>query len=769
MIVIPVYHSIILPGVQYNLESGFLSNKEAEDLSEGDQVIIALLKETKPREELTSETFYPYGVLGRIKFLREGEDGVYLTVRTESKVLLSQIEISEEEVNAEYEVIEDEDNLSTAEKKAAINTALELITKLSGESLLDFRERRVSDRFESVNEIISIVGSYTDLTAEEKYSLLEVSSIKERTDRIMDALGRYYDITVLQREISKKIHERQNENYREGLIRRQLSHLEDELREFHPEESSDVERIEKELNTAEISKEARPEIERVFSRFKNLSKEDHEYAALLDYLLFVSSLAWRVSDNPNIDIKKAKTILDKSHYGLKKAKDRIIEQIAVMALKKKNSGSIILLTGAPGTGKTSIGKAIAEALNRKYMRISLGGIKDESEIRGHRRTYIGAMPGRIMDAIKKSGVNNPVIVLDEVDKLGRGGYNGDPESALLEVLDPEQNVSFTDHYMNVPFDLSNVLFICTANSTSEMSRPLLDRMEVIELSGYTEEEKFHIGKEYLLPKSLEEVGLMKKNLGLSDAVLRKIISDYTMEAGVRGLKKQLDKILRKIAVMILMEEKKKVTIKLTDLSKFLGSKKAFHDKILKRKRPGTVTGLAYTEIGGDILFIETSVAKGSGKLTVTGQLGDVMKESATIAFSLVKTVLQDKELNFKEMDLHIHVPAGAIPKDGPSAGITMFTSLLSLFLKVAVEPSLAMTGEVSLRGQVLPIGGLPEKLMAAKRAGIKKVLIPLLNQEDLEEVPTETKEALDIVFVDTIEDVAKEALLFDESLSFRIF
>lgn len=760
MIVIPVYHSIILPGVQYNLESGFLSNKEAEELSEEDEVLIALLKETMPREKLTPENFYPYGVLGNIKYLREGEEGVFITVKTEVKVLFSNIKISEDEVTADFDVIAEEDDITKAEKKAAVNTAMEMITKLTRESFQDFRDRRFSERFESVNEIISIIAPYTDLSAEEKYKILEASSLKKRTELIMEAFGRYYDISVLQREISRKIHEKQNENYREGIVRRQLSYLQDELKELNPEESSDADKIAKALETAGITEEARSEIDRVFARFKNLSREDHEYASLLDYLLFVTSLSWKAPDEAVIDMKKAKEVLDKSHYGLKKAKDRIIEQIAVMALKKKNSGSILLLTGAPGTGKTSIGKAIAEALDRKYMRISLGGIKDEAEIRGHRRTYIGAMPGRIMDAIRKSGVNNPVIVLDEVDKLGMGNFNGDPESALLEVLDPEQNVTFTDHYMNVPFDLSNVLFICTANDVSYMSSPLLDRMEMIELSGYTDEEKFHIGKEYLFPKALEEAGLLKKNVGLSDSVLKKIIEDYTMEAGVRGLKKQLDKILRQIAVAILLEEKTKVTVKLSDLPKYLGTKKAFRDKILKRKRPGVVTGLAYTEAGGDILFIETSVSKGSGTLTVTGQLGDVMKESASIALSLIKVVLENKKLNFKEMDIHIHVPAGAIPKDGPSAGITLFTALLSLFLEKSVDPTLAMTGEVSLRGQVLPIGGLPEKLMAAKRAGIKKVLVPLLNKDDLSEVPAETKEALEIIFADSIKEVAKESLHF---------
>lgn len=761
MLVIPVYNTIILPGVQYNLESGFLSDKEAEGININDEVLIASLKETKSRESLIPEVFYPIGLIGKIKYIRESDDGIFITVKTENRITFKNLTVLEDEITADYDVLFDEEDSTKAEQKAAINVAMELITKLTRESFVEYRERKFSDRFESVNEIISIIGPYTDLSPEEKYEMLATSSMKTRTELIMSAIARYNDIAALQRDISRRIQERQGEDYREGLVKRQLGYLQDELASFNPEESSDVQKIEAAIKEAGFQGEVKDEVERVFKRFKNISRDDHEYATLLDYLLFVTALDWKEPKEPKIDIKKAKEVLDKSHYGLKKAKDRIIEQIAVMALKKKNSGSIILLVGAPGTGKTSLGKAIAEALDRKYIRISLGGIKDESEIRGHRRTYIGAMPGRIMDAIKRSGVNNPVIVLDEVDKLGMGNFNGDPASALLEVLDPEQNSTFTDHYMNVPYDLSNVLFICTANSVSTMSGPLLDRMEMIELTGYTEEEKFHIGKEYLLPKSLEEAGLLKKNIGMSDRVIKKIISDYTMEAGVRGLKKQIDKILRQAAVTILMEEKTKVTIKLTELPTYLGSKKAFHEKALKHKLPGVVTGLAWTEVGGEILFIESTATNGSGRLTVTGQLGDVMKESASIAVSLVKALLHEKDLNFKDRDIHIHVPAGSVPKDGPSAGITMFSAILSLVLEIPVDPYLAMTGEISLRGQVLPIGGLPEKLMAAKRAGVKKVLIPLLNKDDLSEVPEETKEALQIVFVDSVADVARETLLLD--------
>ena len=617
---------------------------------------------------------------------------------------------------------------------------------------------RFSEKLDNVNEVISIVGPYTDLTVEEKYAMLETDSLMERYHLISEAMLKYKDLVELQVDINKKIQDKQGDNYRESMIRRQIDLLNDELAEYNQDELSDVKRLEGKIEEAGFPEEVKDEIDRVFNKFRQMGSDDHEYGSTLEYLEFVTALSWKSEEEQEIDIKKAKEILNKSHHGLKKPKERVIEQIAVMALKKQNAGSIILFTGAPGTGKTSMGKAIAEALGRKYIRISLGGIKDEAEIRGHRRTYVGAMPGRIMESIKRSGVNNPVIVLDEIDKLGYGSFNGDPESALLEVLDPEQNVTFTDHYMNVPYDLSKVLFICTANSIDEMSEPLLDRMEIIELSGYTAEEKFHIAKEHLMSKSLEETGLLKKNIGISDTVLKNIIANYTMEAGVRGLKKQIDKLMRQAAVKILEKEVDKVVIKKEDLPKLLGNKKALHDKVLKHNIPGVVTGLAWTQAGGEILFIETTAFAGTGQIVITGQLGDVMKESATIAVNLVKSLLFDKKIDFRDKDIHIHVPSGSVPKDGPSAGITMFTAIISLVLGIKVDSLLAMTGEISLRGQVLPIGGLPEKLMAAERAGIKKVLIPMSNKEDLIDVPESTKKSLEIVLVDTVTDVAKEAL-----------
>ena len=758
MLVIPIYNTIILPDVQYNLEPDSLTDREKSTLKVEDTVILLPLKEEKTREELRAEDFYPIGLTGVIKGIRNADGDLIMAVRTELKVKVVNLVANREVLNAEYEIIYDEADIDEREQRAVFNMVLENLAQISSYFQWGSWAMRFSEKLDNVNEVISIVGPYTDLTVEEKYAMLETDSLMERYHLISEAMLKYKDLVELQVDINKKIQDKQGDNYRESMIRRQIDLLNDELAEYNQDELSDVKRLEGKIEEAGFPEEVKDEIDRVFNKFRQMGSDDHEYGSTLEYLEFVTTLSWKSEEEQEIDIKKAKEILNKSHHGLKKPKERVIEQIAVMALKKQNAGSIILFTGAPGTGKTSMGKAIAEALGRKYIRISLGGIKDEAEIRGHRRTYVGAMPGRIMESIKRSGVNNPVIVLDEIDKLGYGSFNGDPESALLEVLDPEQNVTFTDHYMNVPYDLSKVLFICTANSIDEMSEPLLDRMEIIELSGYTAEEKFHIAKEHLMSKSLEETGLLKKNIGISDSVLKNIIANYTMEAGVRGLKKQIDKLMRQAAVKILEKEVEKVVIKKDDLPKLLGNKKALHDKVLKHNIPGVVTGLAWTQAGGEILFIETTAFAGTGQIVITGQLGDVMKESATIAVNLVKSLLFEKKIDFRDKDIHIHVPSGSVPKDGPSAGITMFTAIISLVLGIKVDSLLAMTGEISLRGQVLPIGGLPEKLMAAERAGIKKVLIPLSNKEDLTDVPESTKISLEIVLVDTVTDVAKEAL-----------
>ena len=539
--------------------------------------------------------------------------------------------------------------------------------------------------------------------------------------------------------------------YRESALKKQIDYLQKELDDMHPENVSDIRKFEIALKDNGMNEDAKKEADKVLSRLKQEGKNSPEYGMLYDYLDFVTTLSWKKEEPKEIDLKEARAVLDEDHYGLKKVKDRIIQQIAVMNLKKQQAGSILLFVGAPGTGKTSIGKSIARALGRKYVRVALGGVRDEAEIRGHRRTYIGAMPGRIMDGIHKSGVSNPVMVLDEIDKLSES-YNGDPASALLEVLDPEQNNSFTDHYMNVPYDLSDVLFICTANTLDTIPEPLLNRMEVIEFQGYTPIEKEHIAKDHLIPKAYEKAGIPKDKLDIDDDALDTIISDYTMEGGVRGLKKRIDTLCRIAAVKIETGEDH-VTVHKDELRDYLDMHPLHRDKVKKEGKPGIITGLAWTQVGGTILYIESLMTKGTGKLTITGQLGDVMKESATIALSLVKAMYPGKIKLLEKSDIHIHVPDGSTPKDGPSAGITLTTALSSLVTGTAVTPEVAMTGEVSLNGSVNAIGGLPEKLMAAQRAGAKHVFIPEENMDDLRDVADEVKEALEITPVKKVTDV----------------
>jgi ATP-dependent Lon protease len=486
----------------------------------------------------------------------------------------------------------------------------------------------------------------------------------------------------------------------------------------------------------------------------------HETAIIKSYLDLLVALPWTTTEEKDIDIKKASKLLDAHHYGQKKIKERIIQHLSVMKLKKEKQGSILLLVGPPGTGKTSLGKAIAEALQREYVRISLGGVRDEAEIRGHRRTYIGALPGRIIQGIKKSGKKNPVFVLDEVDKLV-SAFHGDPSSALLEVLDPEQNNTFSDHYLEVPYDLSDVFFVATANHKRGIPAPLLDRMEVIELSGYTENEKFHIGKDYLMKLVLEEHGIQKHQLEIDDTAFKVIIENYTVEAGVRALRGQLAKIAR-VASEKIVSGDTELPFQVTEemLEELLGHPIIRHDMAQEENPPGVVTGLAWTPMGGEILFIEATHMPGTGKLTLTGQLGDVMKESATISLSLFRSRLAFAipDFEFDKKDLHIHVPAGALPKDGPSAGVVMFAAIASLMMGRKIDPTLAMTGEITLRGRILPVGGIKEKVLAGHRAGIKKILLPEENEKDLKDIPDDVKEQLEFKTIHTVEDLIQETL-----------
>lgn len=749
MITLPISDLLLLPGVTFFFKKDVFPSGEITAESVGEDILFVMEKEEK--EQMTPDDFYPIGVIGAIDSV---DDEGNVRVKVRERVQISDIELEKDGViTADASILPDVDDFPKEEAKALFEKMKQDILRFIKGFPWGVWARGVILHWKNVEEIGCALSSYFNITWEEKYGIIETDSKRERCKKIEEAVYEFMEVFQVgeeAEEAQKEIHE---QVYRESAIKKQIELLQQQLDEMHPENISDVRKFETKIAQSGMNEEARKEAEKVLNRMKQEGKDSHEYGMLYDYLDFVTSLSWKTEEQTEINLQEAEEILDEDHYGLKKVKDRIIQQLAVMALNKKQSGSILLFVGAPGTGKTSIGQSIAKALHREYVRISLGGIRDEAEIRGHRRTYVGAMPGRIMEGMKRSKAQNPVMVLDEVDKLAKD-YGGDPASALLEVLDPEQNYSFTDHYINVPYDLSNVFFVCTANSTDTIPEPLLNRMEVIQFPGYTPVEKFHIARKHLLPKAMKAMGIKAQNLKVTDGALEKVIAEYTAESGVRGLKKQIDVLCRHAAVKLVKGEQKSITVNEKRVQEFLGQG-IIHDTILKHPQPGVMTGLAWTSAGGEILFIETSFTKGSGKIIITGQLGDVMKESAQIAITLVKKRYPDKADLFKENDLHIHVPSGAVPKDGPSAGITLVTALTSLVTDTPINPEYAMTGEVSLRGGVMPIGGLPEKLMAAQRAGIKKVLIPAENERDLEEVAEEVKEKLEIVPVETVEQVMK--------------
>lgn len=746
MILIPTYNTVVLPGSKIYFRKDYLQEAGVDKISVGEKVTFLYLKESKDRD-ITMEDVYPIAVAGQVLSV-DDEGGANLEAFNRINVEYIDIE-TQNVVGVQRPEIDDLDPQSANTMLIDLrDELLNYVTKFQW----GLMARGYVLAWKNMNELMVGLSPFMNITPEEKYAVLAEDSTKARAELIAKYAREFMAINEVSEEAKqaqKEIHEKA---YREDAIKKQISFLQKALDDMHPENVSEVRKFEEKIENSGMNEIARKEADNVLNRMKQEGKDSHEYGLLYNYLDFVTSLQWKKEEPKEIELDKAMEVLDREHYGLKKVKKRIIEQLAVMSLNKSQSGSILLFVGAPGTGKTSIGKSIAEALGREYVRISLGGIRDEADIRGHRRTYIGAMPGRIMDGMKKAGTSNPVMVLDEIDKLA-SSYNGDPASALLEVLDPEQNNTFTDHYMNVPYDLSDVLFVCTANSLDTIPGPLLDRMEVIRFTGYTALEKFSIAKDHLIPKAKKKAGISDDNLIIEDDTIKALINGYTMEAGVRGLKKQISSLCRYAAVELVRNNKDVLDVKPEDLSDYLDQRPIKHESILEKKQAGVVTGLAWTAVGGEILFIETMLTKGKGNIKVTGQLGDVMKESVDIALSLVKSMYPEKAEIFEKNDIHIHVPAGAVPKDGPSAGITMTTALASLINNIPVSPEYAMTGEVSLRGNVMPIGGLPEKLMAAARAGIKKVFIPDENKDDLKEVAKEVLYELEIIPVKRVEDV----------------
>lgn len=750
MLVIPVYDLALLPGASLYLKKEYYEELAGKQAEQGASVIFLMLKQHKQRPDIKPEDIYPIAVTGVVESV--DEDGT-VNVRALARVRLSQADLEANLVQfVECTEIQD---LTPAEIEERFKRVRGAMLKFSNQFQWGVIARQYILNWHSLAEMVTALSSQLNISSEEKYQMLETNVLSQRVELMEKALYEMIEVNRVSGEAQQAVSKSNEMVYREEAIKRQIEFLQKQLDDMHPENVSDIRKFEQAIAQSGMNDIAEKEARKVLNRMKQEGQNGHEYGLLYDYLDFVTGLSWKKAPFERIALDRAEEILDEDHYGLKKAKKRIIQQIAVMALNQKQAGSILLFVGAPGTGKTSIGQSIARALKRPYARVSLGGVRDEAEIRGHRRTYVGAMPGRIMDGIRRSGASNPVVVLDEVDKLGKD-YNGDPSSALLEVLDPEQNSTFTDHYMNVPYDLSDVLFICTANSLDTIPEPLLNRMEVIRFQGYTASEKLQIAKKHLLPRAMESAGIAPQQIHISDGALRKIISDYTMESGVRGLKKRIDTLCRSAAVKLVKGEKTAVTVGTRQLKEMLDRKPMRHDTAMKTGVPGVVTGLAWTQAGGDILFLETMFTKGEGKIHITGQLGDVMKESVQVAISLVKSMYPDKADLFKEYDLHVHVPDGAVPKDGPSAGITLTTALASLVTGKTVEPTVAMTGEVSLRGGVMPIGGLPEKLMAAVRAGIRTVMIPQDNEEDLEDVAEEVKRQLTIVPVSSVSQVLEK-------------
>lgn len=755
--IIPVSEVMIFTGMEYTLafKKEFIKNL----LTDKDETAILLsLKQNFKQESLTGADFYRVGTLVKILGIEKKEHNYLMQVRALDRVEISELIFEDERIFALYTREPDFIDLDTNSQQEMLDYIKILVHDISKNFLGSEPFVRMIDNEKDLNVLMGRLGQYMRISNTDKQSLMETRSLRQRSLDFMDHLIKQKESLKLQVEMAEKFSEKANKIQRETVLREHLKSIQEELNEgkADPDGKNYRQLIESSGMPEEVMKTALEEL----SKFESQNPNSSDYNVIRNYLDILVDLPWREGEVKEIDLGEARRILNEQHYGLNKVKDRIIQHLAVMKLKKDKKGSILLLVGPPGTGKTSLGKSIAEVLGRKYIRVSLGGIKDEAEIRGHRRTYVGALPGRIIQNMRKAGEKNPVFVLDEIDKL-MSAYNGDPASALLEVLDPEQNNSFTDHYLEVPYDLSEIFFVATANSLDSIPAPLLDRMEVITISSYTSNEKYHIAKEHLIPAVLEEHGLNGDLLVIEDEALRRIIDDYTREAGVRNLRRQIAAVARTASEKIVSNQVQLPYIVSADsLEEILGDRMTRHDVAQSDNPPGVATGLAWTPVGGEILFIEGTDMPGSGQLILTGQLGDVMKESAKISLSLVKSRLAINTLNFnfKERDLHIHVPSGAVAKDGPSAGVALFTAIASLITGIKVDPSLAMTGEITLRGVVLPVGGIKEKLLAAHRAGIKKVLLPKENMKDLKDLPPEVREQLIVKPVEVIEDVLQEAL-----------
>ena len=752
----------VLPDMIIHFDlSRTISTKAVEQaLNEGQKIFLVAQK--NPGEDMpTKESLYEVGTVALIKQvtkLPNQIDRVLVEVMKKAKM----IELKDHEGTYLSAVIEEieasQEELEPQEEEALIRSLKEVFGAYVkfypkvGKSLGRYFNEQNSLAF-----LLNQVAINTPFTFEQKQSLLEITDIQEQATVMITMLMNEAQIAAIRTQLAAKVKEKIDKNQREYILREQMSYIREELGDKDP--YSDVEQFEQELEKLKADKEVKEKIKKEIARFKNVMGASSEGAVERTYIETLLEMPWNKASRDMLDMHKAEEILERDHYGLEKVKERILEYLAVRSLTSKGDAPILCLVGPPGTGKTSIAKSIAEALNRKYVRICLGGVRDEAEIRGHRRTYIGAMPGRIASGIKEAGVCNPLMLLDEIDKVS-SDYKGDTSSALLEVLDPEQNCHFRDHYLEIPVDLSKVLFIATANDAGNIPRPLLDRMDIIEVGSYTANEKFHIAKNHLISKEFSKNGIKPEQLSISDGALKDLITYYTREAGVRGLERQIGSICRKAAKLLMEDKDKKLKVTSQNLEKYLGKPKYRMDKANEKDDIGIVRGLAWTSVGGDTLQIEVNVMPGKGEIELTGKLGDVMKESAMTGISYIRSIAFNYGINaeyFKEHDFHIHIPEGAVPKDGPSAGITMATAVLSAITQTPVKCKVAMTGEITLRGRVLPIGGLKEKLLAAKTAGITTVLVPHENESDVDEISKEIKSGMEICFVDTMEDVLEKA------------
>ena len=754
---------VILPGMIAHFDvSREKSIKAVEASMMEEQKIFLVTQKDVEQEDPAQEDLYRIGIIAEVKqviklqnnivrILVEGKERAELGCFLEHpEYLLAEVvcfDETEEELTGEVQMAMVRGIQETFERYGAVNNRL-------GKEL----QRQVRENTE-LEKLMDQLANNLPVGYEEKQKILEAVSLTERYEVLMALLLKEIEIIAIKNEFQAKVKERVDKNQKEYILREQMKIIREELGEDNTE--SDADHFLAELKQLKAGKEVKDKIRKEISRFKNISSSSSESAVSRGYIETLLELPWDKASKDNKDIKNAERILNEDHYGLEKVKERMLEFLAVRNLTKKGQSPIICLVGPPGTGKTSIARSVARALDKKYVRISLGGVRDEAEIRGHRKTYVGAMPGRIINGLRSAGVKNPLLLLDEIDKMS-SDYKGDTASALLEVLDAEQNSKFRDHYVEIPVDLSEVFFIATANSLQDIPRPLLDRMEVIEVTSYTENEKAHIAREHLLGKQMERNGIRPDQLMVSNKALAKIIRGYTREAGVRNLERKLGEIARKAAREIYENDKKRVKITEQNLEKYLGKEKYSFDRKNDTDEIGIVRGLAWTSVGGDTLEIEVNIMPGKGEIQLTGQLGDVMKESAQAGLSYIRSVSEEYKIPkkfFQENDIHIHIPEGAVPKDGPSAGITMATAMLSAITKTPVRADVAMTGEITLRGRVLPIGGLKEKTLAAKNAGIKTVCVPKKNEKDIEEISAEIKKGLEIVYVEKLPEVLEVAFV----------